>query len=1518
MMETSRSRRKERETEVDVPPQRLLICIPVFLCLLWAVPDLVGQEDMGRKVPDRVLSDLRSKMKASAREEGHQEKWERYSEVIRKTRGYLLEYGNAKNVFQLHRMLLTALQARINLEADAESYKLLLKTARKLRASKHAPLKVKLEADLVLMREKLREPKEETPPPWRLIMRFVGRYEGTPALGKALLYAARAAESENHEAVLQIVQKELRDRRAFWDHPMATGFVRRRTDADLSGRTLNTVMKRLDGTRLVAPRDLLGTVSVLHFWAGSSPQSLKDIDRLKSYYKKQKDRLDIVGIGMDPRRGPLQRAISKHDLPWTQTFSGEGPNDPTALNYGVFGLPSVIYLDPLGRTRFLRGMGGHYGREPSTALRSGYGEVVRKANRIIRGYETHIDAVKNYTSGTFLDRMTGGAFTSSASRKLYKDYQSTNERIAGSPKNRQRTRRTIREFIQQYEGEPSEPAATILGGLLAVQAGRDGLMHEIGNRLAEEHTDTPQVRSFLRYVLDRHTEVGRSFEADLTKLDGSTLSLPEDLNGNVRVICFWDASSMQELTSLREATSELDSTYPYTGLSPGEHEDLEVIGVHLGQSNEQAKKIIKERPDWIHTRISKPENHPLLTRLDLYERPSIWVIGRDGRIRANDMLSAHARSPILAGALNQPAPSRVRGRVAGPWRVLGPFKQQKVDGLTESGYMEPPDWIRTDAARRSWMVTTFAEMPWHGDKLERRFSRASFPVIRGEKELDFGATYDDGSGGEVGWRVAETDGSGFVNLNQFFNDDRPLPFAYAVTYVHSSSGGTYHGTYTGTDTGILRVNGVEKIRHIGRNSRISKDEVWAIGQGAGDGWQKKTRFTKMPKKRRVLRRQEFRVRLRKGWNEITLKTWDVWGDWRFQLRFHDPDRTLRYALAPSLGTGAHPGSLPRWEPPEEDDHPGQLLERLDGTKADAILAAANALGDLPDAKELLRAFRTPPRIDVRRLIVASTGGAVVRKKGRRRTADTLKLLHAVQALHLWKPSDRLRDQYPDRSPLEIVLHALKPDKLYEPLINGLKKSNGSRKKPYIRALGMLGDRRAVPVLIDELRDVIKSNPDPTYETHDRNIKMRGSILRALGRLGDPEAADVILEVVDNNQEGFRLAALKALVRIGDSSSNNRLIQALKKPDKFAYGGQVIEEMGRIDHPDAVKWLEQETRSHFQKWPPEETVTVLGSSGKRPEPRALIRIRALARHGEQNVVDELLAFLKHKKMKIRRHAMEALGRVGEPEAVPALIDELADPASRELRHYAVRALERIGDPSATEPVASLLEEPSYGLRVLAARALRSIDNKGDAIPDLIQALQDDHWLVRVTAAETLGALKATDAVDPLIDALQDSNSSVRAAAAGALKQIGANRAREALVDVLADWQAGPPAAEALDQFGWTPEELPAHRVHYRVANRNGSALLKNWKATKKVLYKDLKQGGEPAINAAFALIALGKESSISRLMTYLNENKPPAVAVACLNSENEKLADRVEKWAKKNGRRLQLKRRAATVEWGKWK
>jgi len=96
------------------------------------------------------------------------------------------------------------------------------------------------------------------------------------------------------------------------------------------------------------------------------------------------------------------------------------------------------------------------------------------------------------------------------------------------------------------------------------------------------------------------------------------------------------------------------------------------------------------------------------------------------------------------------------------------------------------------------------------------------------------------------------------------------------------------------------------------------------------------------------------------------------------------------------------------------------------------------------------------------------------------------------------------------------------------------------------------------------------------------------------------------------------------------------------------------------------------------------------------------IASLGRIGDRRAVNPLCAMLKNGHV-LRQHAAEALGEIGDPRTVGALIGVLGD-ACHAVRVAAIRALSKIGDPRAIDPLVAVLGDPDASIRRIAASAL----------------------------------------------------------------------------------------------------------------------------------------------------------------------------------------------------------------------
>ena len=126
--------------------------------------------------------------------------------------------------------------------------------------------------------------------------------------------------------------------------------------------------------------------------------------------------------------------------------------------------------------------------------------------------------------------------------------------------------------------------------------------------------------------------------------------------------------------------------------------------------------------------------------------------------------------------------------------------------------------------------------------------------------------------------------------------------------------------------------------------------------------------------------------------------------------------------------------------------------------------------------------------------------------------------------------------------------------------------------------------------------------------------------------------------------------------------------------------------------------------------------------------------------------------------VRKALAEALGTLGDPQAVPALVEILkSDIHNRHARAAAAEALGKLGDPQAVPALIDALVShrgwQDEGVPEAAARALGKLRDPS-AVPVLIQAVRKETPSVQIAACEALGEMGVPEAVPTLIQAYWD--------------------------------------------------------------------------------------------------------------------------------------------------------------------
>jgi HEAT repeat protein len=359
-----------------------------------------------------------------------------------------------------------------------------------------------------------------------------------------------------------------------------------------------------------------------------------------------------------------------------------------------------------------------------------------------------------------------------------------------------------------------------------------------------------------------------------------------------------------------------------------------------------------------------------------------------------------------------------------------------------------------------------------------------------------------------------------------------------------------------------------------------------------------------------------------------------------------------------------------------------------------------------------------------------------------------------------------------------ALAHLRDKRAVVPLVGKVQDAVSDVRREVARALGDLGDVRASQALLLQLRDNIS--------------EVRLEALRSLGRLHAGDAVDAIAPLAQEHVPQLRQIALEALGRIATTDALRVLVAMLGQGDDGAGSLEHTPVRDAIVSAGAVAIPQV---SAVLRMPTVSATTATSAAWVLGELEAAARANGNTA-GNAAVLETIISAMRRGVLPPAA-ALRALGRTGDPAAVPVVLEFALD-ASPQVRNEALQAAAMLLDPDkpdgrVVEPLVAALRDPRLATieRAQVATLLGRTGAVRATTPLVSLASAKDRTLrlAAIDALGVLGPLPGADAAtldardDVLVPLLAETDAGLRLHAALALSRAGGAKAEGAIFDKL---------------------------------------------------------------------------------------------------------------------------------------
>ena len=170
----------------------------------------------------------------------------------------------------------------------------------------------------------------------------------------AALLAELSDDIENVEAIAAMLTERARNSAAAKLYKRNLAMAKSEREAEARQNSLegakapDFTLNDINGKPL-ALSSLRGKWVILDFWGSWCGWCIKGMPKMKEYYAKYNNKLEILGVDCNDTVEKWKKAVADNELPWLHVYCGKDAKEDPMVLYGVNAFPTKVIINPKGK-----------------------------------------------------------------------------------------------------------------------------------------------------------------------------------------------------------------------------------------------------------------------------------------------------------------------------------------------------------------------------------------------------------------------------------------------------------------------------------------------------------------------------------------------------------------------------------------------------------------------------------------------------------------------------------------------------------------------------------------------------------------------------------------------------------------------------------------------------------------------------------------------------------------------------------------------------------------------------------------------------------------------------------------------------------------------------------------------------------------------------------------------------------------------------------------------------------------